>query len=139
MLSIKILGIEYKLEYKFRAVKHNPCVAKTINLIMAMCGTEENAVKAYTDIADIVSTMFYAGCLKHNPIEESEVDDLLEEYFEEDEERTVFGLLQDILKQMEEDGFFKQIGLDKIFNQTEEEKPKKTTRKKKTENLTTEE
>lgn len=126
-MLLKIGGKDYKLEYTFEAVLHEKCVEKVVELFGSIAAANEaeegtvsesiakDAFKQMVGIPKTAITLFYAGLLEHNPVEtEEDAKALLKQYFKENPEAeyaTFYGMLTGILGQMEEDGFFKQIGL----------------------------
>ena len=88
----------------------------------------------YSEMPDTVVTAFYAGLLENNAVlNEKEAGKLLKQYFKEnpDSEYSSFPGMFNLIKEcMQEDGFFKQTGLDKMIeNQAKamaEEAPEET-------------
>lgn len=119
-MNMKIGNKDYKLEYTFEAALHEDCVEKVMNLFGGMAQAHENAnnkemIKEIAVMPGTVLTMFYAGLLENNPVaSEDEAKGLLKQYFKENpdaEDANFYGMATAIIGQMEEDGFFKQIGL----------------------------
>lgn len=155
MKKITIDGTEYTLKYSMRATLQNDCI-RAVTKLLVETDDSDDAVGISNLVADVVPTVseaWYAGLIEHHgthkygdgkvPDKET-ADELLFALIEEniDKEDSVysdyFGVMQELVECMNDDGFFKRIGLDRMFmtTQTEEVKtePKaKRGRPKKTE------
>lgn len=92
----------------------------------------------------IALTLFYAGLMEHHGTgkngdrticSKDDAEELIYAYFEdhkEDGEGTFADILAICVNQMEEDGFFRRVGLEKILSQEEKVKPNRATRRSKT-------
>lgn len=146
MLELKIGNKNCLIEYTMEAALYKDCGEK-ITMLMARLGDTsempvEEIIGGMSDLPQTCLICFYAGLLEHHgesgdgtiiSIRDAKI--LVKEYFEEhaeDGKGNFFDLLLILIKQMEEDGFFRQIGLEQIF--AEQPKPKKVPqdRKKKT-------
>lgn len=134
---MEINGKEYTLEYTVEASLCAECIEKTVNLFMTVAeAQDERDVKKFltsmTDIPKTALTLFYGGLLENHGDEVKSIADakrLVSAYFKENkdkEDANFYGLLELCLTQMKEDGFFKQIGLEQMMNQTEETEGKTT-------------
>ena len=144
-MVLKIGEKDYKLEYTFEAALNEECIEKTISMFGGMADASKNMnnkdmLKEIASMPKTVVSLFYAGLLEHNPVEtENDAKALLKQYFKENHEAkdaNFYGMATAIIGQMEEDGFFKQIGL--VKPEEEEQKipqdhKKKTAMKKATE------
>lgn len=126
-MNLKIGGKNYKLEYTFEAVLYEKCIEKVVELFGSIAaanevangkgddGAAKNALKQMAGIPRTTITLFYAGLLENNPVEtENDAKALLKQYFKENpdaENGNFYGMMTAIMGQMDEDGFFKQIGL----------------------------
>ena len=126
-MNLKIGEKDYKLEYTFEAVLYEKCIEKIVDLFGSIAVAEvaeedkanesvtKDALKQMVGFPRTVITLFYAGLLENNPVEtEEEAKTLLKQYFKENPDADAgnfYGMMSAILEQMEEDGFFKQIGL----------------------------
>ena len=126
-MNIRIGDKEYKLEYTFEAALHGDCVGKVMSLFGGMAEAQkgDNQKEMMKEIAAMprtVVSMFYAGLLEHNPVDSEEsAKELLKQYFKENpdgENASFYGMAMSIIGQMEEDGFFRQIGLSGETQQT---------------------
>ena len=95
----------------------------------------KNGISSITNIPSVATTLFYAGLLEyHGPegdrsvLSISDAKKLIKQYFEEHKEDgtdNFYDLLQILMEQIGEDGFFKRIGLIQIFEKmSESEEPK---------------
>lgn len=165
-MDVKVNGRDYKLEYTFEAALDKKCVDMCWNHFsgaymmkgQSLEGIEnettskiitiDKMIEGMSDAPRIALYLFYAGLLENHSDEIKSEDDakkLFKEFRKEnrDDERSTFaGMLSAIREQMEEDGFFKDIGLqefmDSMKNPEEAEKAPKTPQdhKKKTSHST---
>lgn len=141
--TIKVDGVDYKLQYSVEAAMYDECTEKVITLMTAIGDEEENAetlkskIKEISSIPNLAVSMFYAALLQHHGIEAgdgtvrtvSEAKNILAKYILENDS-DFFSVVEMLLDQMGEDGFFKLIGLEKILQtDQQEEEPKKTAKK----------
>ncbi len=152
-MNVKIGKKEYKLEYTFEAAHQKKCVDICWNYFsgaymmkgaalgelesnetVSKVATIDKMIDSMSDIPQMVISLFYAGLLENHEDEVQEETDARKLYKQfckenpEDERAGDFGMLEAIKKQMEEEGFFKRIGLDKFLKQmrqTEEKQAKK--------------
>lgn len=126
-MKLKIGEKDYELEYTFEAVLYEKCVEKIVELFGSVAaanevangkaddGAAKDALKQMVGIPRTTITLFYAGLLENNPVEtEDAAKALLKQYFKENpdaENGNFYGMMTAIMGQMDEDGFFKQIGL----------------------------
>lgn len=128
MRNLKIGNDEYKIEFSIEASLYKDCTEKVTNLMTdaAMAGTSENIKGIISAMADIPQTtlhMFHAGLLEHHNFSISTSKELLSKYLKENKENdsgNFYAIMNMLLEDMDNDGFFGLIGLDKIFAQTEE-------------------
>lgn len=153
MKTLKIGDKEYILEFSFEAAKHRQLINKMFKMMsgsylgrsgLTGAADETKADRAaalidgvadmYSEMPDTAITAFYAGLMENNAVlNEAEARKLLKQYFKEnsDDESATFPGMFNLLKEcMEEDGFFKLTGLDKMIeNQAKamaEEAPEET-------------
>lgn len=97
----------------------------------------KQSISSLTELPQTAITVFYAGLLEHHGPEgdgtvlnKKDAKALVKQYFAEhveDGTDNFFDLINICMEQINEDGFFKRIGLEKILNQEQaEKKPKKT-------------
>lgn len=149
MKTLTIGGKDYVLEFSFDAVENKPCVEKIFKMISGGYigqegivgeGTEtkqelasaliNGTASMYAEMPDTVITAFYAGLLENNPVlNKAEAKKLLKQYFKEnpnEENASFFGMYELIKECMEDDGFFKLTGLDKMLAEMMKTEAEKT-------------
>ena len=140
MKTINVNSKQYVLEFTFEAAMHEACVENVIGLIDGMAIAQANNdvngyVSGIAKAPKTVINMMYAGLLEHHGNEIKTVKDasnLIKEYFAEhkdDESGNFISLMSLLIECMDEDGFFKMIGLEEIMkaDQTEETKKQSKT------------
>lgn len=136
MKTIKINGKEYKLEYTFEASLCEECMQKANDFMMSttLAQGEKNLKGVITNMShtpDVALVCFYAGLLEHHGEEIKTKDDaknLVKQYFKEhaeDGKGNFYELLTLCLGAMQDDGFFKQSGLEQVMKKTAETLTKK--------------
>lgn len=143
MKTLSIGNKEYDLEFSFEAAKHKQLINKMFKMMSGsylgrsgLTGSvdETKADRAaalidgvsdmYSDIPGTVITAFYAGLMENNAVlNESEAKKLLKQFFKEhpDDESATFPGMFNLLKEcMQDDGFFKLTGLDKVLEKQAE-------------------
>ena len=133
MKTINVNGKQYTFEFTFEAAMYEECVENIIGIIDGVSAAQNNNdVQGYvTTLAKApkrVMNLAYAGLLEHHGDEINSVKAataLIKEYFTEhkdDDGSNFMSLMSMLIECMEEDGFFKLIGLEELFktNQTEE-------------------
>lgn len=133
-MVLKIGEKDYKLEYTFEAALNEDCIEKTISMFGGMADASKNMnnkemLKEIATMPKTVVSLFYAGLLEHNPVDtEDDAKSLLKQYFKENPEAkdaNFYGMATAIIGQMEEDGFFNQIGLVEPEEEEQDEAEKK--------------
>lgn len=150
MKVITIGGINYTFEFSIEASLYSECTEKVTGLMVG-AGTahnkdsnkseeenEKNNIKSMlatmSDIPTVAMTMFYAGLMEHHgtlgdgrvkSIKDAKtlVKTYLAEH-KEDDKGNFYAIMQEMMECMADDDFFKLIGLDKMFQQTEEDEKK---------------
>lgn len=146
MRVLKIGKEEYKFQFDIEASLYSECTEKVTSIMFAMAGEEgKDAKKAFlsslSDIPQVALHMFHAGLLENHNVTLSDSKELLKQYIKEhkeDETGSFYGVMNMLLEDMGEDGFFEMIGLDKMFQTEEVKEPKKPQdhKKKSTEKVT---
>lgn len=147
MKTIKIGEKEYKIEFTIEASLYNECTEKVAGLVYAISEAEDKEdikkmISSMSDIPQTTLTMFYAGLLEYHGedgdksvLSKTDAKKLIKQYFkehEEDETGNFYGIMEILIEQMVNDGFFKQIGLEQISNQTGNQKKTAQKPRKKT-------
>ena len=129
MKIVNIGGKEYKFEYTIEASLYNECTEKISNLMMSMQSAQEKEdlkelLASMADIPQTALTIFYAGLIENHGIDgdktvlsKKDAKRIVKTYFEEhkeDENGDFYSVLAMCMEMMEEDGFFKQIGLQQM-------------------------
>lgn len=135
---ITISGVDYKVEFSVEASLYGECTEKVINLMTAVSDGDESPnglkekFKGISDIPQVTLSMFYAGLMEHHGAEEGDgsvpdkktAKDLLKDYIKENN-TNFWSVMEELLDQMGEDGFFKLIGLEEMMSPAEEKTVKK--------------
>lgn len=158
MKKITIGGKEYTLKYSMRATLQNDCIKQITKILVEMDEENEDADGISTLVADVIPTVmesFYAGLVEHHGTHtygdgsvpnKASSDELVLQLMEENADKPnslygdFFGIMQEIIECMEDDGFFKRIGLERMFQTANTtatataEQKKSSTKTKKSEN-----
>lgn len=136
MKELKIGNKVYKIEYTIEASLCNECTEKVTNLMtgFAVAETEDAKKQFISTIADIPQTtlsMFFAGLLEHHGEDadrtvcnKEDAKKLLKQYLSENKS-SFYELMEVLLEEMGEDGFFDLIGLTKMMEKAQTKEPKK--------------
>lgn len=140
-MQIKVKGKEYNLEYTFEAAMDKKCVDMCWNYFsgaymmkdqviddvgseaVSKVMTVDKMIEGMADMPRISMYLFYAGFLENHSDEihsEAEAKNIFKEFRKEnrgDERSTFSGMLNAIRTQMEDDGFFRDIGLQEFLDQ----------------------
>ena len=129
-MELKIGSKIYNVEYNIEASLCNECIEKTIEFLLPI-GSAENrdAIKGFvstlSSIPDTTITLLYAGLLAHHGEDgdgtvtsKADAKKLIKEYISENkdnEKGNYHYLIGAFIEQMENDGFFKLIGLEAMM------------------------
>lgn len=146
-MNLEVSGENYEIEYTFEAAHYKSCVQKAweffsgssmVSGIPISDVFSGNAGKTMTlngimgamcNVPDMVITFLYAGLLEHHGNDvrsERDARALYKQFTKEhpeDERAMEFGMFEAIRKQMEDDGFFRRIGLQSILDEMNQEDP----------------
>lgn len=141
MKILTIGGKDYNIEFSFEAAEYKDCVDSVFKVISGSYILKNSPVEEdekisvattfmngtadmISDIPKLTITALYAGLLENNPVEnEQAARNLFKQFVKEnpDDERASFwGMYYFLRDCMEEDGFFKLTGMDKVIAQMEE-------------------
>lgn len=124
--TLSIDGKEYKIEFTIEASLYDEVITRTISLMESLTSASsekdmKSIIGSMSDIPKTALVMFYAGLLEYHGADGdgsvTSMEDakrLVKLYFKEhaeDETGNFYGLMNMLIEQMGEDGFFKQIGL----------------------------
>jgi len=137
-MVIKVGREEYTIEFTFEASLYGECTEKVIAFMSAIPESGDKDairewIKGLSDIPSMALTMLYAGLMEHHGedgdktvLEKRDAKHILREYLEENkdtEDGTFYAVVEKMIAQMGEDGFFDRIGLTKVLG-IEDEEPK---------------
>ena len=128
---LNIGGQDYKLEYSIEASLYADCVSELTNILtdVGVAGIQKNVKMIISGISNVPKatlSMFYAGLMEAHgthPDGDGKVPDintakkLITQYIKEHSEDGLgnfYSIMQMLIAQMEEDGFFKLIGLETL-------------------------
>lgn len=145
-MNLKVNGKEYTLEYTFEAALDKKCVDMCWNFFsgaymmkgqplegagnetVSRVVTIDKMIDGMADAPRVALYLFYAGLLENHSEEiksEEDAKNLFKAFRKEckDDERATFnGMLNAIRNQMEDDGFFKDIGLQEFMDNLKNQK-----------------
>ena len=141
-MKLTIGGKEYTFKFSVEASLNDECIEKTTDLIYKIGNTKsvadiQNMIHTISNVPTVALSVFYAGLLEyhgmgrdadHSIRSKDDAKELIKVYLEEnagDAKANFYEILTMMIEQMGEDGFFALIGLDQIFSQQEEKKPRK--------------
>lgn len=128
---LNIGGQDYKLEYSIEASLYADCVSELTNILtdVGVAGIQKDVKMIISGISNVPKatlSMFYAGLMEAHgthPDGDGKVPDintakkLITQYIKEHSEDGLgnfYNIMQMLIAQMEEDGFFKLIGLETL-------------------------
>lgn len=135
-MVLKVGDKEYHIVYTIEASLYSECTERVMMFMQKMFDGSNNKdihdiISSMSNLPDTTLTMLYAGLLEYHGIEgdntvptKNDAKKLLKEYFKEHQEDgtgNFYDLMTMLLTQMGEDGFFRQIGLEQMMEQTEDE------------------
>lgn len=142
---MNIGGKDYKVEFAIEAALYDGCVSAVMGLIggIAVAASEKEIkgiIAGMANIPQTALTLFYAGLMEHHGdsgdrtiIQMSDAKNLIIQYFKEHPGDSFYDVMNLMMDQMEEDGFFERVGLEKMMEKYFPE----AMRKKETEVVTT--
>ena len=152
MIELTKGGRNWKLEYTFEAAHYQRCVEKAWDYFSGAMALREAAaaegksqaeqqmgvmngiINSMVAIPDLVLLFIYAGLIEHHGREiktEADARQWYKEYCLDYPDTTDVDMLEKIRQCMEDDGFFRQIGLDKMLEsmKTDQKKSRKASTK----------
>lgn len=137
MKVIKIGNKEYKFEFTIEASLYGECTEALTAFLtnVGSAGTNlKEVLKSISDIPQTALTLFYAGLLEHHGEDgdgtvttKKDAKRLIKQYFEDKkdtDEADFYAIMALMIEVMEEDGFFKRTGLERILTAGTEKLPK---------------
>lgn len=149
-MTLNIGGIDYTFEFSIEASLYNECTERIADLFSKIteAQNEENLKMLISGLGNVPKTaleMFYAGLLEHHGefgdgtiLTINDAKNLIREYIhehKEDGKGNFYNIMNLMIEQMTEDGFFEQIGLTQMIQeevQTKEVKKPQDHKKKAT-------
>lgn len=132
MRTLTIGNKDYTIEFSIEASLHKDCTEKITGLMANVAMAQSNAdikelISAMADVPQTALHMLHAGLLEHQENWDlSKTKAVVKQYLLDrkgQEDGNYYALMEILLEDMGNDGFFELIGLDKMF-QTEEPKKK---------------
>ena len=138
MKAIKIGNKEYKFEFTIEASLYGECT-EALTAFLTNVGTAggnlKEVLKSISDIPQTALTLFYAGLLEHHGEDgdgtvttKKDAKRLIKQYFEDKkdtDEADFYAIMALMIEVMEEDGFFKRTGLERVLEAGMKRAPKK--------------
>ena len=133
MRTLTVGNVDYTIEFSIEASLHKDCTEKVTCLMagIAEAQSKDDIKILISNMADIPQTtlhMLHAGLLENQPNWDiSKTKAVIKRYLIErkgQEDGNYYSLMELLLEEMGNDGFFALIGLDKMFR-TEKKEPKK--------------
>lgn len=128
MKVIKIGNKEYKFEFTIEASLYGECTEALTAFLtnVGSAGTNlKEVLKSISDIPQTALTLFYAGLLEHHGEDgegtvttKKDAKRLIKQYFEDKkdtDEADFYAIMALMIEVMEEDGFFKRTGLERVL------------------------
>lgn len=127
MRVLKIGKDEYKFKYDIEASLYSECTEKVTSIILGMSNAETKEEKkefiaSISNIPQVALHMFHAGLLENHDVTLADSKRLIAQYIKEhkeDETGSFYGVMEMLMEDMADDGFFGLIGLDKMFAKAE--------------------
>lgn len=127
MRTLRIGNEEYTIKFSIEASLYSECAEKITSIMfgMAGAGSKEGKKEFISSLSNIPQTalhMFHAGLLENHNVALSDSKKLIAQYIKEhkeDETGSFYGVMEMLIDDMADDGFFELIGLGKIFAKTE--------------------
>ena len=132
MRVLKIGNEEYTFKFDIEASLYSECTEKVTSIMVGMSSfgekdAKKNFIASLSDIPQTTLHMFHAGLLENHNVTLSDSKKLIAQYIREhkdDETGSFYGLMNMLLEDMDKDGFFELIGLDKMFAKMSQTAPK---------------
>lgn len=145
---LEVSGVPYRIEYTIEAALYEECIETVTNFMIGMgeASGEKDIkmlIKNMANVPSLTITLLYAGLLEHHGTHKGadgtvtcleDAKQIAAQYIRENKDSefgNFYGLMEILLKQMGDDGFFKQIGLEQMMQETEPKTKKPQDHKKK--------
>lgn len=143
MKTLTIGKVDYTIEFSIEASLYKDCTEKITALMAGIAEAHSKAdmktlISSMADIPQTTLHMLHAGLLEHQEnLTIADTKAIVKQYLLErkgQEDGNYYSLMEILIEEMANDGFFEMIGLDKMF-QTDEKEPKKPQDHKKKSNV----
>lgn len=129
MRTLKIGNEEYTIKFSIEASLHSECTEKITSIMFGMAGVDSKEgkkefISSLSNIPQTALHMFHAGLLENHNVTLSDSKRLIAQYIKEhkeDETGSFYGVMEMLIDDMANDGFFELIGLDKMFQKIEDQ------------------
>lgn len=137
MKVIKIGNKEYKFEFTIEASLYGECTEALTEFLanFGSAGNLKDILKNISNTPQTALTLFYAGLLEHHGEDgdgtvttKKDAKRLIKQYLEDKkdtDEADFYAILNLMIEVMEEDGFFKRTGLNRVLEAGTQNAPKK--------------
>ena len=134
MRTLTVGNVDYTIEFSIEASLHKDCTEKVTCLMagIAEAQSKDDIKTLISNMADIPQTtlhMLHAGLLENQPNWDiSKTKAVIKQYLTErkgQEDGNYYSLMETLIEDMANDGFFEMIGLDKMFQTEQKREPKK--------------
>lgn len=137
MKVIKIGNKEYKFEFTIEASLYGECTEALTAFLanFGVAGNVKDILKNISNLPQTALTLFYAGLLEHHGEDgdgtvttKKDAKRLIKQYLEDKkdtDEADFYAILNLMIEVMEEDGFFKRTGLNRVLEAGMQNAPKK--------------
>lgn len=127
MRVLKIGNEEYTFKFDIEASLYSECTEKVTSIMVGLSDVNDNDakrnfIKSLSDIPQTALHMFHAGLLENHNVTLSDSKRLIAQYIrehKEDETGSFFGVMEMLIEDMANDGFFELIGLDNMISRME--------------------
>ena len=127
MRILQIGKEEYKFQFDIEASLYSECTERLASIMVGLSSAEtmDEKREVISSLANIPQTalhIFHAGLLENHNVTLSDSKKLIAQYIKEhkeDETGSFYGVMEMLIEDMANDGFFELIGLDKMFQKIE--------------------
>lgn len=127
MRVLNIGNEEYTIKFSIEASLYSECAEKITSIMFGMAGFDSNEgkkefISSLSNIPQTALHMFHAGLIENHNVTLSDSKKLIAQYIrehKEDETGSFYGVMDMLIDDMNNDGFFELIGLDKMFQKIE--------------------
>ena len=133
MRILQIGKEEYKFQFDIEASLYSEFTERLASIMVGLSSAEtmDEKREVISSLANIPQTalhMFHAGLLENHNVTLSDSKKLIAQYIKEhkeDETGSFYGVMEMLIEDMANDGFFELIGLDKMMAKAEDQTEQK--------------